>query len=64
MNINDKIELVKKIKTINKKDSYKEIFLLILKNDIKYTTNSNGIFFNIKDINLDLLNEINEITNN
>ena len=60
MDTNDKMELVKRIRTVNKK-VYKKIFLLILKNDIKYSQNQNGVFINIDKISDNLLNDINEL---
>jgi hypothetical protein len=56
--INDKLKKVK-----NEKIFY-IIFDYIKDNNIKYTLNSNGVFFNFKDLNRKMLNEINKIIDN
>ena len=43
----DKRFLVKRISDVSDKDCYKELFRLVLNENIDYTTNKNGIFFNI-----------------
>ena len=56
-----------KINNLNKKKYYIIIFEFILKNNIEYTRNKNGIFFNINKlnkINLEKLINIVEIFNN
>lgn len=53
--INDKLKKVK-----NKKIFY-IIFDYIKDNNIKYTVNNNGVFFNFKDLNKKMLNHINNI---
>ena len=47
-NINDKINLKKNIKFLNNKEDYLVILQFLIDNKIKYTENSNGIFFNLK----------------
>ena len=61
LDYNDKKILVNNIKNLNKKDLYKQIFILLLENNIKYTNNKNGIFFNINNFNDSLIKKINEI---
>tara|TARA_Y100000992_G_scaffold293349_1_gene251857 strand:- start:640 stop:843 length:204 start_codon:yes stop_codon:yes gene_type:complete len=61
LDYNDKKILVNNIKNLNKKDLYKQIFILLLENNIKYTNNKNGIFFNINNLNDSLIKKINEI---
>lgn len=60
---NDKIELIKRINSINKKKNkkklYTHLFNLINENNIKYTNNLNGIFFNINNIDENILKKIN-----
>lgn len=56
--INDKLKKVK-----NKKIFY-IIFDYIKDNNIKYTINNNGVFFNFKDLNRKMLNHIDNIINN
>lgn len=56
--INDKLKKVK-----NKKIFY-IIFEYIKDNNINYTLNSNGVFFNFKDLNRKMLNHIDNIINN
>lgn len=63
LDYNDKKILVNNIKNLNKKDLYKQIFILLLENNIKYTNNKNGVFFNINNLNDSLIRKINEIIN-
>ena len=48
----DKKILIQRLKTVDNIKMYRKIFKIIIDKDIKYTKNSNGIFFNI-----DLLDE-------
>lgn len=54
----DKIQLKKKITNKLDKKEYLEIFKIIIENDIEYTENNNGIFFNLKPINSHVLKKI------
>jgi hypothetical protein len=56
--INDKLKKVK-----NEKIFY-IIFDYIKDNNIKYTINNNGVFFNFKDLNKKMLKYINNIIDN
>jgi len=63
-----KKHIINKIKLINNKSYLNNIFLFIKNNNIKYTLNNNGVFFNLNTLNtvkLGLLyNYINSIINN
>ena len=50
-----------KLKKVKNKKIFYIIFDYIKDNNIKYTINSNGIFFNFKDLNKKMLNHINNI---
>jgi hypothetical protein len=53
--------LVKRISDVNDKQCYKELFQLVVNENIEYTTNANGIFFNVSPLNDHLLNKIDYI---
>ena len=59
----DKIALKKDIKNLSKNEHI-EILRLLSKNDIKYTENNNGIWFNLKSLNDDLINNIYKFVQN
>ena len=59
--ISDKKDLLRRITNIKYKICYKNIFKLLIKYNIKYTRNNNGIFFNLALLSDDILNEINDI---
>ena len=63
-NINSKINLKKKIQSLNNKDSYLIILKFLINNNIKYTENSNGIFFNLKMLSNELILELRDLVNN
>jgi len=58
----DKLYLIKRISNIklkkHKKKYYIQLFNIINKNNIKYTKNLNGIFFNLNNVDNDILVEI------
>lgn len=56
--------IVSKIDDIKDKKILLEIFRFLLKNKIKYSRNLNGIFFNLNDIEGDLLNDLDFFINN
>ena len=56
-----RIFLYKKIKKIKNKTKYIEILEFIIKQKIDYTTNSNGIFVNLADLDNQQLQELNDI---
>lgn len=56
--------LNEKITNLNKKKCYTNIFSFILKNNIEYTRNKNGIFFNINKLNKKNLEELINIIEN
>lgn len=57
-----KLDLIQRIFKINEKKNKKKYFILLFniinKHDIKYTKNQNGIFFNLKNVDIKVLNEI------
>ena len=58
----DKLYLIKRISNIklkkHKKKYYIQLFNIINKNNIKYTKNLNGIFFNLNNVDNNILVEI------
>ena len=60
--------IISKIKLINNKCYLNNIYIFIKNNNINYTLNNNGVFFNLNTLNtekLDLFyNHINSIINN
>ena len=56
--IYDKKKLMYNIKKINEQDIYYKIYDIIKKEDIEYTINSNGIFFDFNKISNLGLNEL------
>ena len=59
--INDKKDLLRRITNIKVKKCYIEIFKLLIKENINYTRNNNGIFLNLGVLLDDTLNKINAI---
>lgn len=63
-----KLELIQRIVKISEKKNKKKYFILLFniinKHDIKYTKNQNGIFFNLKNVNITVLNEIKDFLDN
>lgn len=57
LNLQQKKQLKKDIKNLNKNE-YIEIFKIIINNNIKYTENKNGIFFNLKYLNDNVVKKI------
>lgn len=47
---NDKIKIQKKIELLKNKNYYKNIFKFIVKENISYSENTNGIFFNLNSL--------------
>ena len=60
-NYDEKKNFVNNIKNLNKRELYKKIFMLLLENNIKYTSNKNGIFFNVNNLDNSLIKKINDI---
>ena len=58
-----KKEIVIKIKKLNNKSKYIKLFNILLENNIEYSLNSNGIFFNVNKLNIETYNIINEFLN-
>ena len=58
---NDKVFLVSRISAIKDKRCYIDLFKLLIKEKIKYSKNSNGIFFDVGLLNDDVLNNIDVI---
>ena len=54
----DKNILIQRLRNIKNKKCYIKIFKLILDNNIEFSKNSNGIFFNTIDISDDIMCEI------
>lgn len=63
-----KLELIHKISNINnrknKKKYYIQLFNIINKNNVKYTNNLNGIFFNLNNLDNATLQEVELFLNN
>ncbi len=57
---NEKKELVKKIEKVTTKAHYKQIFKIIKSSGSKITQNSNGVFFNMNELNNETLQKIEE----
>jgi hypothetical protein len=57
-NMSDKMFLIRRINDIKNKKCYQDIFRLLLNQNINYTRNSNGIFFNLALLNDEILNKI------
>ena len=57
-NMSDKTFLIRRINDIKNKKCYQDIFRLLLNQNINYTRNSNGIFFNLALLNDEILNKI------
>lgn len=63
-----KLEIINKINNIgnkkHKKKYYINIFNIINKNNVKYTNNLNGVFFNLNNLDDKILLEIDAYLNN
>ena len=59
---NEKIDLQIKIKNLNKLEHI-EILKILINDNIKYTENNNGVFFNLRTLNNIVLNKINFFVN-
>lgn len=59
-NHTEKKELVKKIEKLTSKNQYKQIFKILKSSGIKITQNSNGVFFNMNDLNNEVLKKIDD----
>jgi len=62
-NYDQKKKIVYKIEKISKKKDYFKLYKLLSKNNVKFTMNSNGIFFNINKLPDLLLGEIDTFLN-
>ena len=58
----EKIELQNKIKTLKEIEHF-EILKILINNNVKYTENNNGIFFNLRTLNDKIINEIYNFVN-
>ena len=63
-NYKDKKNLVSLIDQINDKKIYIKLFKFIIEEKISYNKNSNGIFFNLSNIDLEKLNKIQTFVTN
>ncbi len=61
MNYIDKKKLLKRINDIKSKKIYIEIFKIINEANFKFTINNNGIFFNLLDLEDDIIYKIQDI---
>ena len=57
-NMSAKKFLIRRINDIKNKKCYQDIFRLLLNQNINYTRNSDGIFFNLALLNDEILNKI------
>ena len=55
---NEKKKLVLKIKSLNNKQSYIKLFKMLIENNIEYSSNNNGVFFNVNLLTNDLFYKI------
>jgi ribosome-associated translation inhibitor RaiA len=53
--------LNEKIKNLNNKQAYINIYKILKNNSVKLNINKNGIYFNINDLNDDLIKAIDEL---
>jgi hypothetical protein len=58
LSYDSKKKIINKIQNIKNKKNYINLFKLILKLNIPYSLNNNGVFFNINKINNEDLNKI------
>ena len=58
LSYDNKKKIINKISNIKNKKNYINLFKLILKLNIPYSLNNNGIFFNINKVNTQDLNKI------
>jgi hypothetical protein len=63
MDNNYKKSLVNKIKNLNNKQAYINIYKILKNNDVKLNINSNGIYFNINNLDDYLIMELGEFIN-
>lgn len=42
-------------------DQYQEVFRILKRNDVKYTENSNGIFFEVASLSSDIFKQLEQI---
>jgi hypothetical protein len=63
MDNNYKKSLVNKIKNLNNKQAYINIYKILKNNDVKLNINSNGIYFNINNLDDYLIMELEEFIN-
>ena len=47
--LNDKLKIQKQIEQLNNDNIYKQIFYFIITQKIKYSENTNGVFFNLNN---------------
>jgi hypothetical protein len=60
-NLSDKEMIVRRIADIQDKKCYIDFFKLLIKKNISYMKNKNGIFFNVSILSDDVLNIIDNI---
>ena len=61
LNLSDKEMMVRRIADIQDKKCYIELLKLLIKKNISYMKNKNGIFFNVSILSDDILNIIDNI---
>jgi len=57
---NEKKDLVKKIEKLTSKAQYRQVYKLLKLSGIKITQNNNGVFFNMNDLNNDILKKLDD----
>ena len=60
-NLSDKEMIVRRIADIQDKKCYIDLFKLLIKKNISYMKNKNGIFFNVSILSDEILNIIDNI---
>ena len=62
---NDKLNIITNINNIRHKKQFIKIFIILNKDEnIKYTKNNNGIFFNLNKVSDEILIEVKEYLDN
>jgi len=59
--LSDKTYLVSRISEVKDENCYIKLFKLLIKENVKYMRNRNGIFFNVGLLSDDVLEKINNI---
>ena len=53
--------MIKRLSTIKRRNCYIDIFAFVLDRKIDYTTNSNGVFFNLSFLSNEVIRDIDSI---